>query len=115
MSDDRIHIEQLEIEATVGVPDAERAAPQRLLVNLTLTPRNIFGGLGDDIEQTVDYAAVCEAVKSLARSREFKLIETLADEIVSLIAAGFEVARVEVEVRKFILPDTAHVAVRTAR
>ena len=115
MTGDRIHIEQLEIYANVGVPDAERATKQRLLVNLTLTPCNEFRQLHDALEQTVDYAAVCETVKEFVGDRSFKLIETLADQLASLISERFAVARVDVEVRKFILPDTAYVAVRTSR
>lgn len=115
MTDDRIHIEQLEIHANVGVPDAERATKQRLVVNLTLTPQNEFRQLNEALEQTVDYAAVCETVKDFVAARSFKLIETLADELASLITERFAVARIEVEVRKFILPDTAYVAVRTSR
>ena len=115
MTDDQIHIEQLEIHVKVGVPDAERATKQRLLVNLTLVPRNEFRQLNDSLEQTVDYAAVCEAVKEFVADRSFKLIETLADELASLVGERFAVARVDVEVRKFILADTAYVAVRTSR
>src|SRR5207253_7576335 len=36
---DRIHIEQLEVHGRVGVPDSERAQPQRLTLNLTLCRR----------------------------------------------------------------------------
>ena len=115
MSADRIHIEQLEIEATIGVPDAERRASQRLVVNITLTPPNDFQQLGEDLAQTVDYAAVCTVAKEFARGRSFKLIETLADELASLLKEQFALEAVDIEVRKFILPDTAYVAVRVAR
>ena len=115
MSDDRIHIEQLEIQANVGVPDAERSTPQRLVINITLTPRHDFRDLHDELQRTVDYAAVCDAVKQFVRGRSFKLIETLADSLASLVQEQFTVSRVEIEVRKFILPDTAYVAVRTTR
>ena len=115
MTDDRIHIEQLEIDGNVGVPDFERATPQRLLINITLTPATAFRELGEQIERTIDYVAVCDAVTAFVRGRSFKLIETLADETASLIKREFGAQRVEVEVRKFILPQTAHVAVRTVR
>lgn len=115
MTDDRIHIEQLEIEANVGVPDAERATPQRLLLNITVTPATPFRGLGEELDRTIDYAAVCDAVTVFLRGRSFKLIETLADEVAMLINRQFGAERVEVEVRKFILPQTAYVAVRTVR
>jgi FolB domain-containing protein len=112
---DCIHIEQLELTAYIGVPNAERATPQRLTVNLTLEPGRGFDRLDDDLAKTVDYFAVCEAVKALADARPRKLIETLADEIAALVLARFAVRTVEVELRKFILPDTAHVAVRLSR
>jgi Dihydroneopterin aldolase len=35
---DRIHIEQLEIFAHIGVPDKERPAPQRLAVSISFWP-----------------------------------------------------------------------------
>ncbi len=115
MSDDRIHIEQLEIQANVGVPDEERARPQRLLVSITIAPERDFASLADTLEATINYAAVCAAVKEHVRGRSFKLIETLAHELASLVKDRFAARHVEIEVRKFILPDTAYVAVRTTR
>lgn len=112
---DCIHIEQLELSAHIGAPDAERAAPQRLTVSLTLEPARGFGALDEDLAKTVDYFAVCEAVKTLAAARPRKLIETLAEEIAALVLERFTVRAVEVELRKYILPDTAHVAVRIRR
>ena len=108
---DRIHIESLELSAHIGVPDTERTAAQRLTVSLTLEPQRDFRGLGDELAKTVDYFAVCEEVKVLSAARPRKLIETLAEEIADLVLERFAVAAIEVELRKFILPDTAYVAV----
>jgi dihydroneopterin aldolase len=115
MTPDTIHIEQLELTAHIGVPEAERAEPQRLTVNLTIEPVRTFGELDDRIENTVDYFAVCEAVKALVAARHRRLIETLAEEIAALVLEQFAVRAVEVELHKYILPDTAHVAVRARR
>ncbi len=112
---DVIHIEALEIRTHIGVPETERAEPQRLTVTLTLEPRRDFRALDDRIEAAVDYAAVCESVKSLATARPRRLVETLAEEIATALLAGYPLRRVEVEVRKFILPETGYVAVRIAR
>ena len=43
---DRILIESLELTAFIGVPDEERAAAQRLTVNLVLEPIRDFTTLG---------------------------------------------------------------------
>lgn len=112
---DLIHIEALELSAFIGVPDAERAEPQRLTVNLTIEPRRDFTALGDAIENTVDYFAVCGDVKALSLARPRRLIETLAGEIAALVLDRFAVRAVEVELRKYILRDTAHVAVSLRR
>jgi len=112
---DQIHIEALEFRSHIGVPDEERAAPQRLTVTLTLEPNADFRALGDRIEATVDYAAVCEAVKTLAAVRPRRLVETLAEEIASELLGRFPIRRIAVEVRKFILPETDYVAIRIER
>ncbi len=110
-----ILIEELEIFARVGVPAEERAASQRLVVSLALQPRQPFGARADDLAETVDYAAVCGELRAFAATREDRLIETLADAMAELVLERFAVARVELELRKFILPETKFVAVRLVR
>ena len=112
---DRILIEGLELSSHIGVPDEERAKAQRLTANLVLEPLRGLHGLEDKIENTVDYFAVAEYVKTLALRRPRHLIETLAEEIASELLARFPLATVEVELRKFILPDTQFVAVAIRR
>lgn len=112
---DLIRLEALELSANIGVPDEERAAPQRLTVSLTIEPLEGFRELADRIEHTVDYFQVARAVQALAAERPRKLIETLAEEIATLVLDRFSVRAVEVELRKFILPETEFVAVRVRR
>jgi dihydroneopterin aldolase len=112
---DRIIIEGLELSSFIGVPETERAAAQRLTVNLVLEPTRGISGLGDAIESTVDYFHVSQEVKALSLARPRRLIETLAEEIAELLLARFAVGAVEVELRKYILPDTTHVAVALRR
>jgi len=115
MKADAIVVEALEISAHVGVPDEEIANAQRLTVSLTLEPRAGFSHLHDDIARAVDYFQVCQRVKQVAAERPRRLIETLAEDIARALIAGFDLATVEIELRKFILPDTKHVAVRLRR
>ncbi len=112
---DQIHIESLEIVTFIGVPDEERAQPQRLTVSLTFELNVGFQGLNDRFENTVDYAAVCEAVKKVAAARPRKLVETLAEEIATTVLAQFPIWRLSLELRKYILPDTQYIAVRIER
>ena len=112
---DRILIESLELSAFIGVPDEERAAAQRLTVSLVLEPLRDFRALEDRIENAVDYFTVCEFVKTLSLAHPRRLIETLAEDIATELLARFPLRALEVELRKFILPDTQFVAVRIRR
>ncbi len=112
---DSIHIEGLELSACIGVPDEERAAPQRLTVSLVLEPIRDFRALEDRIGNTVDYFALARTVQALAMVRPRQLIETLAEEIAATVLDQFAVRSIQVELRKYILPDTAFVAIRIER
>ena len=113
--EDSIIVSRLEVHARIGVRAAERGAAQRLDISLRLFPSAGLANLGDDLASTIDYAAVCSAVKQEAESRPRGLIETLAEEIAALLLKRYALRAVEVEVRKFILPGTEYVAVGIRR
>lgn len=110
-----IEIRGLEVSACVGVPEEERSAPQRLLLDLRFASLDQPDDLGDDINLTVDYHALFLKVKEMAGGRPRKLIETLADEIAATLRDEFRLRWIEVTVRKFILPATEWVSVTTRR
>jgi FolB domain-containing protein len=110
---DCIHIEQLEIRVRVGVPDSERAQAQRLILNVTFWPKR--AGSRDDIADTVNYSEVAASLKEFVAQRDYRLIETLAEETAAHLLARFPLRKVAVEVRKFILPDVDYVSVTAIR
>jgi dihydroneopterin aldolase len=111
----QIHIEQLEVLARVGISAAERETPQRLIVNLTMWPQRDLRDLKDQIKWTVDYLAVCEAAKRFIHEQSPRLVETLADRLAMHLLRAFAIRKVCVEMRKFVLPDTAYVSVTVKR
>ena len=115
LASDAILVCGLELSAHIGVPDAEREEAQRLTLNLVLRPASPLSHLGDDLSRTVDYYALTRRVRQLAGARPRRLIETLVEEICSCVLEEFSVRAVEVELRKYILPDTEYVAVRLSR
>lgn len=112
---DEIHIEELAVDARIGVPEDERSKAQRLLFSITLVPRTDFSALEDDVQNAVDYAAVADEVRGFTTSCVVRLIETLADEIAIHLLQTFPLREVRIELRKFILPGTAYVAARVTR
>jgi dihydroneopterin aldolase len=110
-----IIIKGLRIDAAVGVTDAERDNLQRLEVDAVITPLESFAAVADKIDRTVDYQAAAQRIAELARSRPRRLIETLARELAEMLVSEFQARRAEVEVRKFVVPNTDYVAVRCLR
>lgn len=111
---DRIHIEQLELSARVGVSKHERAKPQRIACNITISV-NMDEDFADDVANTVDYSAVAEWIKAFAAQSEFRLIETLADNIARGLLNAFPIRKAVVEVRKFVLSDADFVSVTASQ
>jgi len=107
-----ICIRGLRVKTRIGVPDEERASEQVVEIDLTVVPQRSFCGMADDISATVDYAALATRVEELAAARVRHLLETLADECARVAVEEFGARSATVEIRKFILPETDHVAVR---
>jgi dihydroneopterin aldolase len=112
---DAISIVDIEVQCRIGVPEEERAHPQRLLISVELELDVTAAAQADDISKTINYHSVYLLVKKLCGERERQLIETLAEEIAAMLLEEFETKAVRVEIRKFILPGTRHVAVRIER
>lgn len=112
---DTITIADMELHCRIGVPDEERAKPQRLLVTVEMTINATAAAVDDDIDRTINYHSVYLRIKKLAEEKERKLIETLAEETAAMILREFTTDTVAVEVKKFILPETRHVSVRLKR
>lgn len=112
---DTIVIQDLEVSYHVGVPDEERAQPQRLLLSLELRHDFTAAAATDDLTRTIDYYALSQRLLRFGEGRSWRLIETLAVQIAELALTEFSATEVAVEVKKFILPETRHVAVRVVR
>ena len=112
---DKILIRDCEVFYRVGVPELERSNPQRLLISLELHLDFSMAADTDDLGQTVDYAAVCLWLQQLGREHSWRLLERLALDIIEGVKSEFGVAKVRVEIQKFILPGTRFVGVEAFR
>jgi dihydroneopterin aldolase len=111
----KIFIVDLEVFYRVGVPDAERAQPQRLLLTVEMESDFSAAAKSDLIADTIDYFAVSQRLLKFGEGREWKLIEKLAADIVDMILFEFKPRSVTVEVKKFVISQTRHVSVRFTR
>ncbi len=113
---DVIRIVDLQVWAFIGVPDAERAQAQRLLVSVEMTIDSFSHAADtDDIAWTVHYGEVAQHIQQVTGKRHRKLLETLAEELAAELFKSFPIRTIALEIKKFILPEAAHVSVRIER
>jgi dihydroneopterin aldolase len=115
---DRILIVGLRELGVHGVLPEEQARPQPFGVDVELEVDVTKAGSSDDLDDTVDYAAVSEAIARVVSSERYQLLERLATRIGEVCCADSRVTAVTVTVRKLNVPVRAmidHVAVRIRR
>ncbi len=87
-----IEVSGLSLFTHVGVTAAEREVGQRLLLDLRLDVGECDATVTDRIEDTVDYAQVCEMANLVAQQRSYKTLERLcaaiADRLLERYAAN---------------------------
>lgn len=107
----KITIHELEVFFHVGVPAEERTKPQRLLLTIEMEHDFRTAATTDDIAATIDYFDVAQKVIALGKGRSWKLIEKLGSDVADLVLTGYRPATVTVTVKKFPIPQAAHVSV----
>jgi dihydroneopterin aldolase len=89
-----------EVDASIGVHDFERAAPQRLLIDIELHLASAAAPDDDHIDRVLDYDFLRAQTKALLAQRHYELQETLAHDIANFCLANREVKAVTVHTRK---------------
>jgi len=107
----KISIVDLEVFYRVGVPEAERVNPQRLLLTVEMEFDFSAAAKSDNVRDTIDYFAVSQRLLKFGEGRSWKLIEKLAADVADTILSEFKPQSVTVEVKKFPIPEARCVSV----
>ena len=97
---DRIFLEGVRVRCRIGITAKERMEPQEVLIDLSFFMDLSRAGASDNLEETVNYRTALDEISRFASSREFVLLEGLADGLASLAIEAFGVESVRVRVRK---------------
>lgn len=104
---DKVFVAGLELEAKHGYYDEERQMGNRFRFDVTVSTHTKDAAKSDDLDETVDYAAVAGLVKKAADGPSAKLVETLAARIADSVLERFGSAeKVRVRVAKLDPPGT---------
>ena len=95
-----IEITGLSLYTHHGVSEAEREVGQRLVLDLRLDVGETDATATDALEDTIDYAEVCQLVALIAQQRSHKTLERLCSTIADRLLADYELEGVWVKVTK---------------
>ena len=115
---DKILISGIDCVAAIGVTTEERTMKQRLLIDVEMSTDSIPASESDSLKDAVDYSQVAALVMEICGSRDFHLIETVAELLARRILSGFPIPMVRVVVRKIspvLEPRVNHVSVEIVR
>ncbi len=95
-----IEVTGLSLYTHHGVSEAEREVGQRLVLDLRLEVGECDATVTDLVEDTVDYAVVCERVALVAQQRSYRTLERLCSAVADRLLADFEAEEVWVKATK---------------
>lgn len=95
---DKIEITGLTLNTFIGVYAWEQKIRQRLLIDLSI-PYDL-ADCKDNLDNTLDYAAICQHITEDVENHSFKLIETVAEHVATLLKETFNLSEVTIKVSK---------------
>jgi dihydroneopterin aldolase len=95
-----IEISGLSLFTHVGVTAAEREVGQRLILDLRLDVGECDATVTDRIEDTIDYAEVCDVANLVAQQRSYRTLERLCAAIADRLLEQYATHAVWVKAAK---------------
>jgi dihydroneopterin aldolase len=96
----RIVLRRIAMDARIGVYAWEKAKPQPIVLDLEIDLPHDDACFSDDLEDTVDYAAVIERLRTLALTRPHRLVEAMAQSMCNVLLHEFGLPRVRLTLMK---------------
>lgn len=100
VTDRRFLLQGLDVMVRIGIYDAERLAPQRVIIDVELVLDADSAPQADDVNETLNYDLIRNTVMGIVSRQHFDLQETLARALFDNLAS---------------LPDVTGLRVRTAK
>lgn len=113
---DAIVIRDLRVEALIGIHRRERHVTQTVSIDLEIGVPGSAVFASDKVADTIDYEQVALGIRALAASGHFRLVETFAQRIATLLMNEFGAPWVKVSAAKIgILANAKFVGVTIER
>jgi 7,8-dihydroneopterin aldolase/epimerase/oxygenase len=97
---DIVYIRELEIDTIIGIYDWERNQKQTVSLDLDMGTDIRPAAASEDIGKALDYKQVAKRLIEFIEGSEFLLIETLAEEVATVVLSEFGVSWLRLRVGK---------------
>ena len=97
---DKIIIKGSHFLCNIGVTKKERNEKQEIIIDVTLFVDVRKASQTDNIKYAVNYSNVYDLLKKIVEKKEYKLIETMAENIAKEILNKFSVENVLIKIKK---------------
>ncbi|MGQ9456280.1 MAG: dihydroneopterin aldolase [Armatimonadota bacterium] len=113
---DKICIEKLRVQCTIGTDAKERQEPRDVYITVILHADLKKACSSDNLDESLDYRLISQKIYNHVRNSHHHLIEALAESVAQLCMKSNGVEQVTVRVEKpRVLPFTKSVAVEISR
>lgn len=97
---DKIFLEDLRVDTIIGIYDWERKKRQTLRFDLEMDWDISTAAASDDINDTLDYGAISEALVGFVEDSDYQLIEALANDLAALLISTFAIPKLKLTLTK---------------
>jgi len=113
---DTIFIHNLTFDAIIGIYPHERDTVQPMVINLEMANDIRDAAKNNDLEASINYAAVSDAVIAFCQHAKAELLETLAENLSRHLMTEFNIPGLRLQIGKpAAVPDAELVGVKIAR
>ena len=97
---DVVFVKGLKVEAVIGVYAWERAITQPLLIDIALETDISRAAASDDVNDALNYKAVCDDVSEWCQAIKAQLLEHLAGQIADELLAKYNCHKITLSIAK---------------
>ncbi|NQZ86680.1 MAG: dihydroneopterin aldolase [Colwellia sp.] len=108
---DKVHIQGLSIQTTIGFFEWEKQIKQTLVIDLAMGWNTALAAENDDLAKTLDYAEISAIIADFANNNPVDLIETLAERMAKFLMETYHIPWLKLKVAK---PNAVHNALTVA-
>lgn len=102
---DKVFIKGLTIQSTIGFFSWEKEIKQTLVIDVEMAWDTAKAALNDELEKTLDYAQISQAIDEFANKNPVDLLETLAERMAAYLLSQYQIPWLRLTIGK---PGAVH-------